>query len=344
MSIRRPAALATCLALQLAACGGGGGAGAPPPAPPPGGAPDEATRIAAATLTATTNPACSTSALPEGFYWEIGDRDGARVSGSVAGSNTPTASQAIAIASSSKWVYATYVLQKTGSLRSADLPFLNFTSGYVYPLGGNEATCPVGQSVGECADGVAQQPAAVDRFYYSAGHFQHHAANLLGLAPLKASALTTEITSQVGAFDFVYLQTNLAGALNASAQGYAGFLRRMLRGDYVMSQQLGSGKVCASQVCAAGAVLSPAPTDEAWNYALGHWVEDDPVLGDHAFSSAGALGFYPWIDASRTWYGVLARRAASTAGQEGTKSMRCGRLIRQAWVQGAAVTSTTPTP
>jgi hypothetical protein len=91
-------------------------------------------------------------------------------------------------------------------------------------------------------------------------------------------------------------------------------------------------------------VLSPAPNDEAWSYALGHWVEDDPLVGDHAFSSAGALGFYPWIDASRTWYGVLARRAPTPGGQQGVVSLRCGRLIRQAWVTGQTVTATVPTP
>ena len=158
------------------------------------------------------------------------------------------------------------------------------------------------------------------------------------------AALTSEITSQVGSFDFTYLQTNLAGGLNASASGYAGFLRRMLRGEFVMSSQLGSRKVCASSACTAGEVLSPAPPDEAWNYSLGHWVEDDPKVGDHAFSSAGALGFYPWIDSTKTWYGIVARRATSAAGQEGVKSMDCGRLIRQAWVTGVQVTGTTPTP
>ncbi len=345
--------LASCLVLVLAACGGGGGGGdagspSPSPSPSPTG-PSEAARASAATETANTNPACSAASLPEGFYWEIGDRDGARASGSVSGSNTPLPSQVIAVASASKWVYSTYALQKAGSVRPADVPYLNFTSGYVYPVtgpgAGKEQTCASGETVGECAAPVVQAPLAVDRFYYSAGHFQVHAANVLGLAAMGAAALTAEVSVPLGATDFVYLQTNLAGGLNTSASGYAAFLRRLLRGEFVMSGQLGSHKVCASAACAAGAVLSPAPPDEAWNYSLGHWVEDDPVVGDHAFSSAGALGFYPWIDATRSWYGVLARRAASAGGSEGVKSLRCGRLIRQAWVTGVAVTATTtPSP
>ena len=324
----------------LAGCGGGGTSSVSPVDPV------LAARITAATQTANNNPACGTRTLPEGFYWEIGDRNGALASGKVNGSDTPGASEMIAIASSSKWIYSTYVLQKRGGVRSGDVPFLHFTSGYVFPPSaiGGEAACPPGETVGECAANVALNPAEVNNFYYSAGHFQYHAANVMGLASLDAPALTSEIASQVGSFDFLYLQTNLAGGLNASASGYAGFLRRMLRGEYVMTAQLGSNKVCASAACTAGAVLSPAPDNEAWNYSLGHWVEDDPKVGDHAFSSAGALGFYPWIDSTKTWYGVLARRATSAAGQEGVRSLDCGRLIRQAWVTGVQVTGTTPTP
>ena len=341
-------------AVILAGCGGGAGEGEPSPVPapvpvpipvpaPPG--PADQDRINAATQTANTNPACSSSAMPEGFYWEIGDTNGSRASGSVSGTDTPTASQVIAIASSSKWIYSTYVLQKVGSVRASDVPFLQFTSGYVFPplKATKEAFCGLTETVGECAADVVQSSSAIGNFFYSAGHFQYHAANVMRLGSLGAPALTTEISSQVGAFGFTYLQTNLAGGLNASASGYASFLRRMLRGEYVMSSHLGSNKVCGSAACAAGLVLSPAPPNEAWNYSMGHWVEDDPVVGDHAFSSAGALGFYPWIDSTKTWYGVLARRAANPGGNQGVVSLNCGRLIRQAWVTGVTVTSTTPT-
>jgi hypothetical protein len=295
-------------------------------------------RIDAATKIATTNENCSLSVLPEGFYWEIGDQDGMSFSSSVEGTNTPTATQTIAIASASKWIYSTYVLQKIGSLREGDVPFLNFTSGYVYSLAGaeHEAVCKITETVGECAAEVKLSDSAVDNFFYSAGHFQYHATNTMGLGNLKAAELTTEINSQLGTQDFLYLQTNLAGGVNTSANQYAEFLRHMLRGEYLVASHLGDQKGCASAACTVGAVLSPAPKDEEWNYSLGHWVEDDPVVGDHAFSSAGALGFYPWIDAAKKWYGIFARRADSTGGQQGTKSLYCGRLIRKAWITGSA--------
>jgi hypothetical protein len=72
--------------------------------------------------------------------------------------------------------------------------------------------------------------------------------------------------------------------------------------------------------------------DESWHYSIGHWVEDDPKVGDGAFSSPGAFGFYPWIDASKTYYGVVARAEAPGA----LESVYCGRLIRKAWVTGGA--------
>lgn len=308
--------------------------------------PTEAQRISAATTTAQTNPACALSVLPEGFYWEVGDRTGTKVSGRVMGNNTPMATQVIAIASASKWLYSTYVLEKVGSLRPSDVPYLNFTSGTVFPRtsGTREVLCGGGETVGECAADAMVQASAVNRFFYSAGHFQKHAATTMNLAAMNGAALTTEITSTLRGVDITYLQTNLAGGANTSASAYATVLQRMLRGEYVMAQHLGAQKTCASEACTAGSVASPAPPTEAWSYALGHWVEDDPVVGDHAFSSAGALGFYPWIDQTKTWYGIVARRVATPGGDQGVVSLRCGRLIRQAWVTGVATMSETPTP
>ena len=78
------------------------------------------------------------------------------------------------------------------------------------------------------------------------------------------------------------------------------------------------------------AVFTPSPRGEQWHYSVGHWVEDDPTVGDGAFSSPGAFGFYPWIDAGKTWYGVLATLNVGGA----IDSVRCGRLIRKAWLTG----------
>jgi len=131
-----------------------------------------------------------------------------------------------------------------------------------------------------------------------------------------------------------FARPQLAGGALMSADGYGRMLRKIITGQLQMGSLLGSGKVCTNPLtCGTDqARLTPTPPEESWSYSVGHWVEDDPVTGDGAFSSAGAFGFYPWIDASRTWYGVVSRQVP-----EGWPvSVACGQLIRQAWVSGVA--------
>jgi hypothetical protein len=84
---------------------------------------------------------------------------------------------------------------------------------------------------------------------------------------------------------------------------------------------------------------------ESWHYSIGHWIEDDPVVGDGAFSSPGALGWYPWIDKSQKYYGLMARENLNTAAGnfEGYQSAVCGRLMRNAWETGVEQTGAAPT-
>jgi hypothetical protein len=149
--------------------------------------------------------------------------------------------------------------------------------------------------------------------------------------------------------NLAYSQPQLAGGVYTTPANYAQFLRNMLAGQYGhMLGLLGSNAVCThtnSTDCPT-ALYSPlnesAPgltsndvSDEAWHYSLGHWVEDDPAVGDGAYSSAGAFGFYPWINRSKTYYGILARFDATHASA-GVASAFCGRLIRKAWTLGQA--------
>jgi len=179
------------------------------------------------------------------------------------------------------------------------------------------------------------------RFAYGGGHMQVHAAGAMGLGALFNDGLASEVRSRLGTdLTLSYSQPQPAGGGVSSGAAYARFLRRLLDGTYRMSSQLGSHAVCASTNaarCTVPAINSPMPTDETMHYSLGHWVEDDPVKGDGAFGSAGAFGFYPWIDVSRTWYGLVVRRTNTSGEQDGVASMYCGRVIRKAWVTGAAV-------
>lgn len=320
------AAMATA---ALTACGGGGSsnqAGGPIDVDP-----SDAVRAEAARVTANSNAACSASAIGP-FYWEIGDGSRARAGGSV-GSNAPTADTVMSIASASKWVYSSYVLQKVGR-RNGDIPYLNFTSGYTEML---LPLCQVNDTVSSCLDGNDDLvPGDVGRFLYGSGHMQTHASNVMGLGAMDNAALTAEVQGTLGDFGLLYTQPQLAGGLVADANGYAAFLRKILRGELSMRGALGASSVCTNPRTCASAIGGPIPDNESWSYSLGHWVENDPAVGDGAFSSAGALGFYPWIDRTGTYYGVLARRADAESNA-GYHSAQCGRLIRQAWVTGVAV-------
>ena len=325
--------------ILVTACGGGGsstpiGNVAPPVPPTPPTAPSVVTdqqRIRAATATAQTNSLC-TAIQP--FYWEIGDRTAALAAGSVNASSsaiTYTENTQLSIASASKWLYSSYFVQvRAGVLTADDYKYLNFQSGYTSFQG-----CQSDQTVAQCEayqnNGV--YTAANDgKFFYGGGHMQKH-ATLVGLGDMDNAALADEIRSQLGSdVKLAYSEPQLAGGVYMSSSAYARVLRKILAGQLLMGSMLGAHPVCTNRSTCAAAVFAPIPSDESWHYSIGHWVEDDPTVGDGAFSSPGAFGFYPWIDASKTYYGVLARLSVGSA----IDSVYCGRLIRKAWVTGAA--------
>ena len=350
---KRPAFMTPLLMLGLAACGDGGASTptptpAPVPTPTPSPSPTPTPtpsstpvsmdqRISAATSTARSTTNNCDGIRP--FYWEVGDKTQRLASDSVqsgGGSPVYTATTIMSIASASKWIYAAYVVQRRqGRLPDDDIKFLTFRSGYT-----NFSNCLPGQTVDDC---VAYQQngtysAFTDgKFSYGGGHMEKH-ASLIGLGALNNAGLAAEIRSQLGTeISLGYSQPQLAGGIYTNADAYAAFLRRILTGSLLMNAALGTNAVCTNPTtCPAGtAVNTPIPTTESYHYSIGHWVEDDPVNGDGAFSSAGAFGFYPWIDASKSWYGIVAREDATGTGS-GFASAQCGQLIRKAWITGVA--------
>ncbi|MBZ8142074.1 hypothetical protein CLD22_19475 [Rubrivivax gelatinosus] len=324
--------LSTALSLScltLAACGGGGG--------------DETQddpKARAAIETVAQNPACAQDTLGS-YYWELGDRDGRLVSGRV-GSLAPNSDTSLKIASASKWIYAAYVAQKRGGTLDpeADVPYLNFTSGYSRF---STPTCPGSDgTVADCLDGERgeQNPATVGKFDYNSGHMQRHAASAMGLGSLKRDALASEVSSVLGV-TVDYFEVQLAASAEMTPEAYARFLRKILGGDLKIGSLLGHDARCASEsACPETVVHSPQQTLD-WHYALGHWVEDDAgTAGDAnvAYSSAGALGFYPWINEQKTLYGIVARQEAASSEQEGFKSALCGAAIRRAYASATVQT------
>jgi len=292
--------------------------------------PSIAERTRAARHAAETDPHC-TAVRP--FYWSIGDAGGRRAEGRV-GLLAPRATTTLPIASASKWVYGAYVLQKHGGVLSAsDVAFLTFVSGYT-----DFRKCRPGQTVGACdAWGRnGEHEAAHDgRFFYNGGHMQKH-ATIDGEAADDDALLAQRVDAMLGT-SFAYTEPQLAGGISTSAAEYGRFLQRIVAGDLHMRDALGSHAVCTNPATCPSADSTPMPATESPHYALGHWVEDDPVAGDGAFSSAGAFGFYPWIDRQAQWWGVLARFDARVDRQPGpgVESLYCGREIRAAWLGGA---------
>jgi hypothetical protein len=326
---------------------------------PPDGIPT-ATSVSAATATAANNALC-TAIRP--FYWEIGNQNAALASGSVGTDSTGApvlASTTFSVASGSKWMYGTYVVQLRGSaaaLTAQDVNFLHFTSGYTNM--GSDTTsseCPSSNTpdtVNTClallnpSNGLPysyQNPSTIGKFDYDSGHLENHASLYGGLGAVPDLTLGTTVGNLLAAnIKFVYTEPLLAGGIYTSANDYAQVLRNILKGTLYMHDALGIDPVCTlPSAKGCNAVYSPIP--EAWHYSMAHWVEDDPSTnGDGAFSSAGAFGFYPWIEASKVYYGLISRQQPSGNGeQNGYLSAKCGRLIRRAWDNGVQQTGTIP--
>jgi CubicO group peptidase (beta-lactamase class C family) len=260
------------------------------------------------------------------FYWEVGDTNGKLAAGARGGA--VTANRPLRIASASKWIFGAYVVERQGGHPSdSQIDALEMKSGYDQL---NPVACAGARTVQGCLErrrNADLTPAHVGLFSYNGGHDQKLAVEL-GLGALDAEGFAAEMRRVLGrdlAIGFSSPQP--AGGMEISPSGYAAFLRKIMGGHLRIAALLGSHPVCTLPSACPQAVGSPLPY--AWHYSLNHWIEDAPGE-DGAFSSAGAFGFYPWISADRSLYGILARD--SIFRHSGVKSAQCGAAIRRAWV------------
>jgi len=256
------------------------------------------------------------------------------------------------------------VVQKRGGvskLTAQDVNFLHFTSGYTNMGSDTTSTTCVppasgADSINHCLtlsgtngpfDAIDQ--ANVGVFDYDAGHEENHAGQFQ--PEINALDATTQLGAAIvsglglpSTVNLLYTQPLLAGGIYASANDYTAILRGIVSGQLLMHDALGTSKVCAWSVgTGCNAASSPIITEQ-WNYSISHWVEDDASQNnDHAFSSPGAFGFYPWIEAGKNYYGVISREEATGDGiQNGLASAKCGALIRHAWDTGLEQTGVIP--
>jgi len=291
----------------------------------------------AATETALLNATCK-SIKP--FYWEIGDKSASLVSASIG--DKYNAETRMLVASASKWLWGAYVVQlKQGILSEEDISFLTMTSGYThfrYQSCALMSHRNASTTVRDCftARGIfggssKRNVDDIHRFHYDGGHYQKQALEL-ELGDKNYQTLLPELQQQLGDdVIFSFDSPQIAGGINITPGHYAIFLRKILNSQLLMHDALGTYVVCTNPATCSTSTYSPTPSKESWHYSLGHWVEDDPNIGDGAFSSAGAFGFYPWIDHSKTFYGIIARKAGFGAA---VGSVNCGRIIRHAWMSG----------
>lgn len=292
---------------------------------------DNTTRATLVRQAAETDPRC-TAISP--FYYEIGDKAGSLTSGSPGARYSATT--VVPIASSSKWLYGAYVTEmRQGAVSADDVRFLTFSSGYV-----TFNNCAQTDTVGSCAvsgDNGRYTALAANKFYYSGAHMQTHATQFMGIGGLDNDGLANEIKRGLGltvlsSSDFRYTQPQLAGGVATSPTVYASFLRKLLNSQLIEARQLNASPVCTNPLTCAAALYSPFPSSESPNYSIGHWVEDT-LVSDGSYSSAGAFGFYPWIDATKTLYGIISRVDAAGSGAE---SVACGRVLRHTWATAKA--------
>jgi hypothetical protein len=265
------------------------------------------------------------------FYWEIGDAKHVIASQSIG--TTYSSDKSIHIASASKWIFGSYVLEKIGKHSEPaieQLRALEMQSGYTSLKFG---ACIFARTVADCfnrRENAQFTPGAVGQFFYNGGHDQKLAIDL-GLGNLNAAQFGAEIRKYLGEdIDIDFNSPQPAGGGRASPDAYGKFLRKILSGELRMKDYLGSNPVCTLPGVCANAIESPVPV--AWHYSLNHWIEDDPENGDGAFSSPGAFGFYPWISADKHWYGILARDSRKPLAYK--ESVYCGGKLRKAWVTG----------
>jgi hypothetical protein len=259
------------------------------------------------------------------------------------------------------------------SLPAAYVPFMNFTSGYDNMAENCPGlTTPTVQDCLERRNGLGasavpngtQTPGDVGHFYYNSGHLEVFEA---GADPAVsgaiggsndndaelAAALTGALSARNVIVNLSFEAPVMAGGINTTTSDYAEFLKGLLRTNnpLIMSNFLRptandpyavctnpSDPTCVDANGRPLARYAPVPSNISWHYSITHWIEDDPATGDGSYSSPGKYGFYPWIDASKTYYGILARYddnpVLTPQNAPYYKSVVCGANIRKAFMSG----------
>jgi hypothetical protein len=290
----------------------------------------------AALDTANTSASCT----PLGnFYWEIGN--GAGLLYGLSRGSGVSATTVMPIASASKWLYAGAYVQSRGyaNLTTDEKKRLNFTSGYIdenTTLCGDAGTT-VSACYGPAYKNVTYRPLQNGRYFYNGGHMQKLALDDIGTRKGTGIASVMDwINARLGTtLPESDSDVAVAGGFSGSAAHYRVFLTKLLNNQYELSSRLTVDSVPAWQG-GPNVSFTPWTAGQAY-YGLGHWIEGETVNGVWTVtghSSPGAYGFYPWVNAARNRYMLLARSRQLFADEEGEKSRACAQTIRKAYELG----------
>jgi hypothetical protein len=266
----------------------------------------------------------------------------------------------------------------TWQFPSAYLPFLHFTSGYADMTDNcTAAATPTVQDCLEASNGASppvpngtKNSADAGLFYYNSGHLEvfegggdPSIAGVMNGANNNVTALANEVTTALSnagvTVNLTYSAPEVGGGVQTTPGDYAAFMQGLIRtsnplvmGALLLPAATDTYAVCTnpydtSCVNSSGqplAAYSPLPGDVSWDYSITHWIESDPVSGDGAYSSPGKTGFYPWVDSTKTYYGMVARYDTNATNVATSApfylSAVCGAAIRTAFMTGSA----TPPP
>lgn len=268
------------------------------------------------------------------FYWEIGDANVPLASGRKG--NLFNANTRVSLASASKWIFATYLLEKYGALSSEQIQMLSQRSGYRTFL---DQFCILSWNVNACMNEPMPMFAFnnlytskdIGTFFYSGAHFQKLGIDV-GLGKHTAWTLTREIQKYLDDKEIGFAFPAIGSGMYSSASTFGKLMRKMMRDEFLMGKMLGSHRICTLPALCPMSLRSPLETD--WDYSLGHWVEREPGGPDEAFSGPGLHGFYPWISADKALYGILSTDVLADVK---ALSSACGGKIRKAWISGVMV-------
>lgn len=238
--------------------------------------------------------------------------------------------------SGQKWVVATVLLRELRRLGLspetplADIPgapawaragelgerqarhFLSFTSGMpAPPLCATLASGPLQ----DCAEKITAKGASSPAYRYGTYH------SIALLAALEASGGETwaEVFARFQAETNLFPNASYGGTekplkLSTSAVDYAAFLRAILASSLLGPED--EAEMFKNHVGTLPIENSPAEGQDLegiWRYGFGNWVRcddvDDPGRCASLRHSAGARGFYPWLDLEKRTYGVVAHNA-----------------------------------